>query len=556
MNLVRLRLLNELCFWLIWLLLAHICLCASNSTSEWPDVSVKEQVAIRTERDMQNNITIDQIPFIGVNLKSVLFNQETNEQNIIIDTTSRLNNTDSLNNFSSLLNQGTSSFILDIENINNTWVIVNTSILLEDFLTVLTTFLDDSDNNLSANILMFFLRITAHIPDTYDDDNSILLEIFNSTITGTNSTTEKTLYQNSTVNQNLNLTSLIERTIGCSYIYKPKNLLLDNKITNTTDLLTFTTGNDTKWPTLETFLYEKRNRILITELSSTLNQSTSPFIFPNTILHFDTINSTLSCPSEEEEFKEVQSVQWRFLEAEFSTHSIFQYMQCGLSPIITNSFSISNITDIVPLLGTGIVWSWKTNEPRLTNSKLLMGKDSLQAYNCAVIKYISSNGSVYWQVDNCYAKKNMLCQSKNNPFKWTLSEDKHEYFAYFDDQDGDFCPENYTFSLPTTLLEQRSVSLYLEEIESENMKIWINLNSIAVSNCWLIGGTGLSCPYSKSVSHRNFVAMLTSVSVIAAALLSCVLYLSLLSVPIHDNRKNWRRVVNKISKSEIEGVPS
>ncbi|CAB4254888.1 similar to Saccharomyces cerevisiae YHR151C MTC6 Protein of unknown function [Maudiozyma barnettii] len=557
---------------ILWVIQANLCLgSSSNPYGTWPEISIQEQNAIRSERDIQNNITIDQLPYVGVNLQSVLFNNQTTQEVSQIDTTTSLNGTDTLNNFSSLLNQGIGSFILDVENKNRTWYILDSDIQVKDFLSTLDSFLDQSNNNLSANIILFMLRVHVNVSDNdatvTEDDKTIIQGILNHTTL--NSTIRKDVSlefdesekkkgnSSDTQPANLNLTVLIEQNLNTKYIYKPSDLLADNNLTALSSISTISSSAvPLQWPTLEQFLYAKLNRIVITELSTMLNNSMNPYVFPNTILHLDKYNSTLGCPTNTEEFRNISSIQWRLLEAPFDYNGIQHYMHCGLSPIITNSFSILNITTITPLINRGIIWSWKKNEPRLSNSRLLMGKDSMQAYNCAMLKFTASNGSAYFQVDNCYSTRTMVCKNNVDPFTWTLSEDRHKYFTYYNDDDDMFCPENYTFSLPITQLEQRSLDLYLDSLDTPSFNLWINLNSIAVSNCWLIGDKSYMCPYTRSVSKRNFVSMLVPVVVIAAALLVCVLYLSLLGVPIHDNRKNWRKVVNKISKSEMEGVPS
>lgn len=545
--------------WLIWVSTVR---CAK-PTSSWPDITVVEQNAIRSERDIQNTITIDQLPYVGVNLRAILFNEQSNQENTDTNTATSLNGTDYLDNFSSLLNQGIGSFILDIENKFNTWYILDTSVLLSDFLTTLNVFLDESNSSLSANIVLFLLRVHVNIPeDSNESVNVSFGDVFNTTTL--NITKRQPLIfdrkkksdQEVVADPTLNITALIDQYLNTAYIYGPMDLITDNNLTVSTNLSVPAIDDNATWPTLESFIYGKRKRILISELSTVFNQSTSPYFFPNSILHFDQQNTTLECPSTENQFRNVSSIKWRILESQFDTTNIKQYMKCGLSPIVTNPYSISNVTQITPLLKSGMIWSWGTNEPRLSNSRLLMGKDSMQAYNCAMLKYVATDGSTYWSVDNCYSTRPMLCKNKSDPYDWMLSKERHKYFTYYNGKDEDICPENYTFSLPITQLEQRSLRLYLEESEISSSNIWINLNSIAVSNCWLIGNRGVVCPYQRSVSKRNFVSMLVPVVVICAFLLVCVLYLSLLSVPIHDNRKNWRRVVNKISKSEMEGVPS
>lgn len=253
----------------------------------------------------------------------------------------------------------------------------------------------------------------------------------------------------------------------------------------------------------------------------------------------------------------MKNISWRFLDAAFTIDEIKQYITCGLSPIISNFYDISNVTDIVKLITPSIVWAWEDNEPRLSNSKLVVGKDSIQAYNCAKLKYRSVNSSISWSVGNCYNKRSGLCKKSESEYSWFVTDEEDSFFDFNDLQEH-ICPEGYNFSMPLTPLDGLSLAQYLDKSvhsSSEDKEIWINLNSIMVSNCWVVGENS-TCPYRKEVSRRNFVQMIFPVSFMSFFLLVGVFYFSLMTIPIHDNRKNWRKIVNQVSKNEFEGVPS
>ncbi|CAL9737004.1 maintenance of telomere capping protein 6 [Monosporozyma servazzii] len=502
------------------------------SGDAWPDISPQRQNAIRSQRDVMRNITIDQIPYVGVNLRKVLFNQQsvdliTNMGPVYSPSGASGNETDALiDNFTSLLNSGLQSMVLDLEIRNNTWMIVETDLNFQQYLTTLNSFLVQSHYDLSANIQVLLLNI----------------------ITKKNATIDKLVYSN----PQLNLTNIIDTYLGSEYIFTPEAFLNDQDSS-----LAIT--KRPKWPTVQQFLFERHKRIIITELTSSLNLSETPYIFPRDVLHYDENNSTLSCPTNNTEIDFMKSISWRFLNAPFTVDEIKQYITCGLSPIISNYYDISNVTDIVKLISPSIVWAWEENEPRLSNSKLVVGKDSIQAYNCAKVKYISANSSLSWSVGNCYNKKVGLCkksesESENN---WLVTNTEDSFFD-FNDLQEEACPEGYRFAMPPTPLDGLSLAQYLDKSiysASEDTEIWINLNSIMVSNCWVIGENA-TCPYRKEVSTRNFLQMVSPVSIMSLFLLVGVFYFSLLTIPIHDNRKNWRKIVNQVSKNEFEGVPS
>ncbi|CCD23981.1 Mtc6p NDAI_0C03210 [Naumovozyma dairenensis CBS 421] len=516
-------------FFRVWNVLLLILLSQfqfASCQNDWAVLSNQQKIALRSQRDIMSNVTIDQLPIIGGDLRHVLFHENFIDPNITENDNTT--NTRYLTTFIDLLSTGMQGFIIDIEQKNNSWVISNTSLPFGTFLNTLQIFIHTTNNNLVANMLVMFLRLP----------NGTIIQ----------STDALQRYPQ------LNLTYLFDQTIQSSSIYTPLDLATDRSGGNAWD--THGRSMEDGWPTFGTFIYSHRKRMIIIELTDILKSTDLPYSFNRTILHYDTKNSTFECPNTESALNDISTLHWRFLNSVFTPNDIGEYVSCGISPIISNNYSNSTIRNIAKLFQSTI-WSWGPNQPIYTRIEhgTVTKNDTLQAYNCALLKYYSTNDSITWEVANCYRNERGLCRYKDRSFIWHVTEDEDTYFE-FDNFKGSKCPDDYTFSLPRTPLEERALLLYLKNRTINDIDIWIDINSVSVSNCWVNGGPYATCPYQKAVSTRNFVKMLTPPSVISFALLALVFYLSILPLPIHDNRKNWRRISNKVSKSEAEGVPS
>lgn len=486
-------------------------------------VTPQTQNAIRSQRDLMMNVTIDQLPLVGVNLGNVIFNNGSS------------NYTESLMGMQSLMAGGVQSFVLDLEPTDSFWIVKETDIDFMKFLLAFDTFVNRTDDNLSANILVLHLNIST---DGLGSNKS--------------SNYDRDIISVDLSKPMLNMTYLLDQAMGQQRIYTPLDLQTDQQQGNTFNTYGKSSGG---WPTLDSFLFSKRKRVIVTEISNRLNSSEVPYIFNNTILHYDVGNKTLETPGNVQELVNTSTISWRFLEAEFSAYDIKEYIDMGYSPIIANHYNFDNLTKIKDLLENSVIWSWGTKEPITTHTATRRDSGSLVAYNCAALKYFKSNSSASWSVDNCYERHHGLCRYSDQAFEWEVTEADDTYFA-FDRKSECHCSDMYQFALPRTPLEQSSVLLHLKDQDVQNENIWIDLNSISVSDCWVSGGPYATCPYQKVVPRRNFVAMLTPVTVCCFVILLIVSYLNLLRLPIHSNRKNWRRIVNDFSKTALDGVPS
>lgn len=200
-----------------------------------PSLSGQEQMAIRSQRDLMSNVTIDQLPLVGVNLRNVIFNDES------------VNDTESLEAFQSLMQNGVQSFRLDLQQNDSVYNLANTDIELGTFLLAFESFVNMTDDNLSANILTLHLNIS------------------NAALYGNSSSNGSVVPSSGSVP---NITYTLDQSMGRLRIYTPDDLRNDQLAGATYDNSGLSSSG---WPTLNNFLYSKRRRVVITELSNTLN---------------------------------------------------------------------------------------------------------------------------------------------------------------------------------------------------------------------------------------------------------------------------------------------
>ena len=485
------------------------------SPSIWPEVTDQRRVSLMTQRDLMYSVPIDGILVLGVNMQRSFISGSEED----IDISVRV---DLLETYSELLNQGVAAYTFTIEPdpSKGTWRLVNSTLPFSSVLQKLRDYLEDSSTAVQVNMILLFLNIRVADKSQF-------------------STTK-------------NLTKLLYNELGSRYIYSPRDL---------------DTSLSSEWPTLEEFLFKKKKRVIIFELSNELNE---PAIFPSTVLNYELNNVTnLSCPlSSVSQIQNTASKSWRFLDTQFTNDDLPLFSQCGYSPVLANYYNTKNVSEMVILVQNGVIWTWDTatSQPRLT---IPGHSQSTNAKKCAVLHYSVSGGkTISWKTEDCYSRRQVLCRSDRVPFLWTVTQDKYTYLESYgtgpkdsNNNKSNVCPDGYHFGLPSTLLELESVLLYLSQVEQQDANpydrdIWINANSIILDNCWVNGENGASCPYKDTVRRGTLAALLVPATPIAALVLICAFYLSLLTVPIHDNRKNWRRVIKQISKSEMEGVPS
>ena len=470
-------------------------------------------MALRSQRDALSNISIDQVPLVGVDLNNIVFRQEKNE-------------TKALGVLDSLLAVGVQTYAMDLKlGRDGNLTLSGSEVTFQSVLSTIKRYLSSTNDYLNANMIVLLL----------------------SSALSSNSSTALRSYPN--------VTSLLENYLGLSTIYSPGQLSNDR---SSGDVQNYRGQYEVSgWPSLNHFLYSVQRRVVISYINADSEEIlSSGLIFSADSLSFDLGNSSVSCPlTDTTALTKRSNMSWRFLQSSFESNDIRAYVMCGYSPIINNSYTSNTIQSISSLLEDSLSWSWASNEPNTTTATQ-SNSTTLIARRCAVINYIESNSSSYWAVSNCYDRKRALCRHNDDEFEWVISEESANYFSAHEQGEGDFCPKNYTLSLPQTALQQKSVENYLHQLGSSDLEVWIDLNSVSVPDCWVAGGPYASCPYQKDVSGRNFVAMVTPVSVFSIFTIVILIFLSWRKVPIQHNRKRWKRLINSHPSSRAEGVPS
>lgn len=460
------------------------------------------------------NITIDQLPLPGASVADVL-------------DWNYLNQTASLDDLLGLLYNGIQALKVDLSyGEDKFWYISGSKTNVTSFLSTIDNYVEATDTDLYANLLLVLFQFD-----------------------------EGALNETSSI-QNTNFTALIQQAIPSRYIYSLSEFLISGGF-NETSLKSSTV--DISWINLDKFLFGVKKRIIFGFLNGEKNvvSGANTLVFPPSIFNYVTDNTTIICPlSNREEIETVTQKQWRFLEGNFNSEQFLPYYECGYSPIITNNYGRSNYSELKTLVNSSILWTWNTSAPDAelsTTPSLSSASARYTAYRCGAVHQATKSYDNTWIMGNCYDRMPVLCSKSGQTYIWNITFDEHSYFTA--GRKG-VCPSGYDFSIPETPLQQRSIQLYMDENESSISAFWIDINSLATSNCWVTGWLSALCPYQKYDSTANLIIITAPTSIVAFFLLLVMFYFNWVRVPIQDNRNSWNRVINAYSKEEAEGVPS
>lgn len=390
-----------------------------------------------------------------------------------------------------------------------------------------------------------------------------------------------------------------------SYLFTPSDM---NSFAESGLKGNYTKYYSSQYPTLYDFLFNLYKRVMVmvhsddvhvSSLGYNLTSSDKTTIFFRNLTRFDptylrlsnsslleNCSARLNSPYNSTVFVDtVEQTHFRYVvdskSDPFTNSSLHQWSSCGYTPILNSSYSAyadsiyqgTNITSDQPgmIINNFVVlqyWSWAKNQPDISSddryrarlSDLVEESDDHDdenqiisktqiAYNCVTM---NSEG---WVVSNCYDKYKVACQNNSDPFDWTLLTD---LTTYLDIESDGRCGENYTRSLPKLSIEQNAL---LNLIKSENIlsPVWIDLNDVTITGCFVSGGPYAECPYKRVVTTLNLIKRIAPSVVVAFIILLLVFYEKFfLLVPVHTNRKRyWKRTITQYYKeNEYEGVPS
>ena len=229
---------------------------------------------------------------------------------------------------------------------------------------------------------------------------------------------------------------------------------------------------------------------------------------------------------------------------------------CGLSPLLNDTlFGATAGADIGTYRNISLSssWAWSTGQPADSDSESRVNPRE----RCAVID-LSTGG--HWQAIGCSETRRAACRVQDLPFTWVLSTERPSY----SDASG-VCPNNTSFSVPRTGLENTYLYRYLLSLQSatnnsvdpgsadpEMRQVWIDLNSLGIASCWVSGGPDAGCPYASDPQQLEKRTVLVAT---IWGIVVCVVAALTLFVKCNANRRNSRRK-RVVEGWEYEGVPS
>ncbi|KAE8145990.1 hypothetical protein BDV25DRAFT_163435 [Aspergillus avenaceus] len=230
---------------------------------------------------------------------------------------------------------------------------------------------------------------------------------------------------------------------------------------------------------------------------------------------------------------------------------------CGLTPIL-NSTLFNKTADNAAILYENIslasTWAWADGEPR--GADVGDNINSPKYDRCAVMD-VSLGG--HWRVANCTDVRRAACRVGNLPYTWTLSNASYNYGNAY----SNACPENTTFGVPRTGLENTYLYRYLltqpidvvdpSSPDQVKREIWLDFNSRDITSCWVTGGPDAQCPYASDPGQLRRRTVLVAA---IAGIVICIITALTLFVKCNANRRNSRRGKRIIHGWEYEGVPS
>lgn len=228
---------------------------------------------------------------------------------------------------------------------------------------------------------------------------------------------------------------------------------------------------------------------------------------------------------------------------------------CGLGPVLNqtlNDQTAASNYQAYQDVTQGTIFGWASGEPR--NSSTVSGsREVMEQFRCVVID--SSDASRgHWRVVNCQQRRRVACRIGGQPFNWRLSPSEVRF-----GEAPDICQDGTEFGMPRTALENRYLYEHiLSDLETQPEKsfrdgVWINLNSLDNTDCWVTSGPNGSCSYQRDEDALRDSQIL--IPTIAALIVFILTALTIL-VKCNVNRINSRARRMGPGGWEYEGVPS
>ncbi|ODV66459.1 hypothetical protein HYPBUDRAFT_153294 [Hyphopichia burtonii NRRL Y-1933] len=383
----------------------------------------------------------------------------------------------------------------------------------------------------------------------------------------------------------------------------------------------FYNSTDGTFPTLENFLFSNYKRTLAIVMNNELEKTnrtynissndrkniffrdgkdisdfSSVFVSTQNQSVSDFCDSIMTDYASLDEFDDLALNQHsRFIvddnDHEFTNDSFADYVRCGLSPILNSTkYDLSNtpgnytskLARTIDTFSDLVFWSWAVDQPRQPTDSSDYDSDEenddkLYGYSDDGNSSIASNDTdntndpsdprqraykcvaVFpdgWKLANCYGSYNYACKHKSSPNDWFINADRHK--EYFEAYKKGTCPEEYSFGVPRLSIEMLSLLHYIDQ-KNISYPVWIDVNDVTVTDCFVSGGPYAECPYQKTITRLTLAKLVAPSFIVAVFILSLWFLEKFLRVnPVQTNRKrHWKRVINEYYKDhDYEGVPS
>lgn len=583
----------------LWLLLHGIVV---QGLTNWPLLDFITEVAIRTQRDISYQIPIDQDTHYGVSLSRLLFDVDGYVESSLVTARSMLDVGVKILTIDLYWNQFTSKWQLcpapypingtsDVDDIQTVhWqgkkYTCQASLTIDKLMQTVYDFFQSTNTNMNVN----YLQILYHLHSFHFEEQSS-----NSTSTSL----DKMYYSAKSGYGSVGNSSLSDtvQSLG-THLFTPTDLQSYKNNKNDISGANFYNQSDESFPTLFNFIYTQIKRATVTIIDDggpglqdfyNISSGDLDYVF----MDKENINVTAVSLSDDktvgdclEQVLNQSAITNYEMFNNISLMSHFRYIfdgdgnltfnnvtfpamiQCGYSPILNNleyHFTDEPTDDVGTIINAVIpmsFWSWSQNgDTGLDNSTADEGPQgsgeplsheddrTQEAYKCVAL---TSDG---WSVANCYQPYPYACQNISSPNDWIVQREEKQYF---DAHKMGNCPEGYTFGTPSLSIELLALT-YAAVKDGVEFPIWIDINDITVTNCFVTNGPYAECPYQRTVSTRALAGLLAPSAVVAVFVLSLVFLENIIrNNPIQSNRKRfWKKRLNEYyEKNDYEGVPS
>lgn len=586
----------------------------------WPVLTFDAQVAVRTQRDISWGIPIDQVGGFGVHLSNMLFDKEGYSSSSSSYIAALLNTGASSlvldlywNNFTSKWQLCPAPYPLNHTDITEIQTInwndktyqCQPSFTTDSIIQQISQYLSSTNTNMNVNYLKLFYRLnkfqfppllrnaTLNWDEIYGSKNSPYKNLGNGTLSDT----------------------LLDIS---SFVYTPDNLKSFQSAVATSQSTDFYNKSSNPYPRFDTFIFTNLKRITpiimydeVTE-DGTYNYTDTDLstLFINgksvnlTLEELGTSQAVEQCLSNvfnlssvtgDELFRSLAlNSSFRMVSDDgkfrFNDATYRSLIRCGFSPILNsssyeiNSTSIDALDEIVDHFIPLSFWSWGpdlTDSPNFDDSDTSNSLSSVFSLELASVtvshlsttavdkeaKAIASDESnrsqeaekcvcvtdAGWSIENCYNSYPFACQNQDNPNDWIIVTETRQYFNAYKS-----CPQGYFFSVPHLNVEMLSLMSEASK-HTDPFPVWIDVNDITVTNCFVSGGPYAECPYQNTISTRGLTGMIAP-SFVTIVVVVVLLFLEKVfrTNPIQTNKKRyWKRTINDHNKKfDYEGVPS